>query len=159
MKNQLVLVCEYAPTHPLLQPHFLFHKKSWGTFPVSLPGGHMSHSSFSFPLIWKCSLHAAEFMCFSVMFCGILVPWWGIKPMPPALEVPLQGSLILTDYWASLVAQMVESACTAGDPDSVPGSGRSPREGNGNPRQYSMDGGAWWATVQGVAKSRTQLSD
>ena len=43
---------------------------------------------------------------------------------------------------------------------SIPGSERSPGEGNGNPLQYSclenpMDGGAWWATVHGVAKSRT----
>ena len=40
----------------------------------------------------------------------------------------------------------------------------SPGEGNGNPLQYSclenpMDRGAWWATVHGVAKSRTRLSD
>ena len=62
---------------------------------------------------------------------------------------------------ASLVAQMVkESACNAGDLGSIPGSGRSPGEGNGNPLQYSclensMDGGAWWATVHGVAKSQT----
>ena len=56
------------------------------------------------------------------------------------------------------------SACNAGDLGSVPGSGRSPGEGNGNPLQYSClenprDGGAWWATVHGVAKSRTRLSD
>ena len=56
------------------------------------------------------------------------------------------------------------SACITGDPGSIPGLGRSSGEGNGNPLQYSclensMDGGAWWATVHGVAKSRTQLSD
>ena len=56
------------------------------------------------------------------------------------------------------------SACNAGDLGSIPGSGRSPGEGNGNPLQYSclenpMDGGAWRATVHRVAKSRTQLSD
>ena len=44
-----------------------------------------------------------------------------------------------------------ESACNAGDPGSIPGSGRSPGVGNGNPLQYSclensMDRGAWWAT-------------
>ena len=55
-------------------------------------------------------------------------------------------------------------ACNAGDLGSIPGSGRSPGEGNGNPLQYSclenpMGGGAWWATVHGVAKSRTRLSD
>ena len=46
----------------------------------------------------------------------------------------------------------------------IPGLGRAPEGGNGNPLQYSclenvMDREAWWATVQGVAKSRTQLSD
>ena len=56
------------------------------------------------------------------------------------------------------------SAHNAGDPGSIPRSGRSPREGNGNPLQYSclensMDGGAWWATVHGITKSRTWLSD
>ena len=50
------------------------------------------------------------------------------------------------------------------DVGSVPGSGRSPGKGNGNPLQYSclenpMDRGAWRATVHGVAKSQTQLSD
>ena len=45
----------------------------------------------------------------------------------------------------------------AGDSGSIPGSGRSPGGGNGNPLQYSdlgnpMDRGAWWATVHGVAK-------
>ena len=48
----------------------------------------------------------------------------------------------------------------AGDAGSTPGSGRSPGEGNGNPLQYScLDRGAWWATVHGVANSRTRLSD
>ena len=56
------------------------------------------------------------------------------------------------------------SACNAGDPGSIPALGRSPGEGNGNPLQYSslenpVDGEAWWATIHGVAKSRTQLSD
>ena len=56
------------------------------------------------------------------------------------------------------------SARNAGGLGSIPGSGRSPGEGNGNPLQYSclenpMDGGAWWATVHGVAKSQTRLSE
>ena len=47
---------------------------------------------------------------------------------------------------------------------SFPGSGRSPGVGNGNPLQYSclenyMDGGVWQATVHGVSKSQTQLSE
>ena len=52
-----------------------------------------------------------------------------------------------------------ESACSAGDPGSIPGLGRYPGEGNGNPLQYPClenlrDRGAWWAAVPGVAKSR-----
>ena len=52
------------------------------------------------------------------------------------------------------------SAYNVGDPGSIPGLGRSPGEGNGNPLQYSclenpMEGGAWWATVHGVANSWT----
>ena len=57
-----------------------------------------------------------------------------------------------------------DSACNAGDVGSIPGSGRSPGEGNGYPLQYSclenfMDRGAWWATAHGVAKSWTQVSN
>ena len=55
-----------------------------------------------------------------------------------------------------------ESACNAGDPGSIPGSGRSPGEVNGYPLQYSclenpMDRGALQGSVHGVAKSWTQL--
>ena len=57
-----------------------------------------------------------------------------------------------------------ESACNAGDADSIPGSGRSPAEGNGNPLQYSclensMDGEAWQATVDRIPKSWIWLSN
>ena len=57
-----------------------------------------------------------------------------------------------------------DSACNAGDLGLIPGSGKSSGEGNGYPLQYSclenpMDRGAWRATVCGVAKSRTRLSD
>ena len=56
------------------------------------------------------------------------------------------------------------SAYNTADPGSIPGLGRFPGEGNGNPLQYScledpVDWEAWWATVHGVAKSQTQLSD
>ena len=51
------------------------------------------------------------------------------------------------------------SAYNVGDPALIPGLRRSPGEGNGSPIQYSclenpMDGGAWWVTVHGVAKSQ-----
>ena len=61
-------------------------------------------------------------------------------------------------------SEVKASASNAGDLGSIPGLERSPGERNGNPLQYSCpenptDGGAWWATVHGVAKSRTRLSD
>lgn len=57
-----------------------------------------------------------------------------------------------------------ESTCSGGDLGSIPGSGRCPGEGHGNPRQYScrenpMDRGVWRATVHRVAESQTRLSD
>ena len=57
-----------------------------------------------------------------------------------------------------------ELACNAGDPGSIPESGRCPGEGNGCPLQYSclenpMDRAAWQAVVHGVSKSQTRLSN
>ena len=57
-----------------------------------------------------------------------------------------------------------ESACNAGDPGLIPGSGRSPGEGNGNPLQYSClenstDRGVWQAIIHEVTKSQTRQSD
>ena len=57
-----------------------------------------------------------------------------------------------------------ESNCNSGDLGSIPGSGRFPGEGNGYPLQYSClenskDRGTWWATVHGVTKGQTRLSD
>ena len=61
-------------------------------------------------------------------------------------------------------SEVKASAYNAGDLGSIPGSGRSLGEGNGNPLQYSclenpMDREAWWATVHGVAKSGARLSN
>ena len=56
-----------------------------------------------------------------------------------------------------------DSACNAGDLGSIPGSGRSPGEGNGNPLQYfrlenPIDRGAWQATVHGITRVRHDLA-
>ena len=69
---------------------------------------------------------------------------------------------LLLSLLASLVAQTVKSLPAV--QGSIPGLGKSPGEGNGEPLQYPylenpMDGGAWWATVHGMANSRIWLSD
>ena len=61
-----------------------------------------------------------------------------------------------------VVKNPIANAGDLRDVDSIPGSGRCPGEGNGNPLQYSClenprDRGAWWATVHGVAKGWTRL--
>ena len=67
--------------------------------------------------------------------------------------------------WDSQVVQWLKNPrANAGDKDSIPGSGRSPEGGNGNPRQYfclgnPLDRGAWQATVHRVKKIWTQLGD
>ena len=67
-------------------------------------------------------------------------------------------------YGASLVAQMVKYQPAKQRPRFNPWVGKIPREGNGNPVQYSclensMDRETWWATIQGVTTSWTQLSN
>ena len=63
-----------------------------------------------------------------------------------------------------MVAQMVKNLPAMCETQvQIPGPGRSPGEGHGNPLQYSclenfIDRGVWWATVHGVAKNRTKLS-
>ena len=108
-------------------------------------------------------------MCFQSSFCGLqkhqvqgfYKPETSVKQ-----KVAFLGLGILSPglpWWLS----GKESACNAGasgDTGSIPGSGGSPGEGNGNPLQYSrlenfMDRGAWRDTVHGVAKSSTRLSD
>ena len=63
-----------------------------------------------------------------------------------------------------MAKNLLANAGDVRDRNLIPRSGRSPGGGHGNPLQYCclenpVDGGAWWATVHGVAKSRTRLSD
>ena len=86
--------------------------------------------------------------------------------MSPKLEIN-NSVLLHLILWVGLLPWLLRrkaSTHTAGDLGLIPGSGRSPAEGNGNPLQYSclekpMDGGAWWATIHGVSKSQTRLSE
>ena len=91
------------------------------------------------------------------------LPSWISLP-PPALSHPSRLLQNKPHWGFPGGSDGEESACNAGDPGSIPGLGRSPGEGNGNPFQCfclenPMDRGAWWATVHGVTKSRTGLSN
>ena len=85
-----------------------------------------------------------------------LVAVWDLKP--------ISEFLILSYIRASLWLSSKESACSAGDMSSIPGSGGCPGEGNDNPLQCfclenPMDRGPWQATVHRVAQSQTLLGD
>ena len=76
----------------------------------------------------------------------------------------LIGVLVLITSGFPGVSDSKESACNSGDPSWIPGLGRSPRDGHGNPLQYSClenftDREAWQATVHGVTKDQTGLSN
>ena len=80
------------------------------------------------------------------------------------LKKEFQIPEVMSHLRASQVVLVVKNppvnAVNAGDEGLIPGSGRSPGKGNGNPLQYSClenpkDGGAWWAVVYGVAQSWT----
>ena len=71
-------------------------------------------------------------------------------------ETILYDSTYVMGFFGTSVSK--ESACSAGDTGLIPGLGRSPGEGKGNPLEYPflenlMDRGAWWAAVHRVAKS------
>ena len=101
---------------------------------------------------------------------------WRIPGMGEPGGLPSMGSHRVGHDWSDLAAVAAaagwmglpggsdskESACNAGVAGLIPGSGRFPGEGNGNPIQYSylknpMNNGAWWATVHRVTKSHTPL--
>ena len=103
------------------------------------------------PTVWELLLLLSRFSC--VRLCAI--PWTEACQALPSMGFSRQKSM------------GVGCCCllgNAGDLSLIPGLGRFPGEENGNPFQYSclenpVDGGAWWATVHGVEKSQTRLSN
>ena len=95
---------------------------------------------------------------------GILA-WFGKQNIIiTTLEITIKSSSYTNVQGFPGGSEVKASASNAGDLGSIPGLGRSPGEENGNPLQYSClenptDREAWWATVHGVAKSRTRVSD
>ena len=93
---------------------------------------------------------------------------WGPKENPvghlPASSRHLEEREIYCEYLKAHNSVVENPPANVGDLGLIPPSGRFPGERNGNPLQISylentMDRGAWWAAVHGVAKSRTRLSD
>ena len=124
-------------------------------------------------------------MCLAAIHCSIRDSFRITLPLTNCVGFLIFSYLIGTYYWQQFIyftgslrnihyimyitmfpggSEVKASASNVGDPGLIPGSGRSPGEGNGNPLQYSclenpMDREAWQATVHGVAKSRTRLSE
>ena len=99
---------------------------------------------------WVCGEKGTQFL--SV----IVTSYWGVLTDPRIVKESFP-SLLSLKLLREITFSGRESACQAGDTDSIPGWGSSPGEGNGNPLQYSclenpIDRGAWWATVHGVTK-------
>ena len=156
-----VLVCHYGsgwrrqwhPT-PVLLPgkshgwRSLVGCSPWGRKELETTEGLHFHSSLSCigegngnPLQYCCLENPRDSGAWWAAVYGVAQSWTRLKRL---------NSMIVGK----------ESACSAGDLSSIPGSGRSPGEGNGNTLQYSClenftDSGAWQATIQRVAKSRT----
>ena len=103
--------------------------------------------------VWKRYEIIVQIRCVQVLSClakEVKTTWSGNLKEPMLQIKGFPGS-----------SDSKESACSAGNPDLIPGSGRCPGEGNGKPLQYSclenpMDRGSWRATVLAVAKSWTK---
>ena len=109
-----------------------------------------------------CCLLKVAFLCLHAVLWKSALSWIFL-PLSPLLFTSLLSLAICKAAFPG-GSEVKASACNVGDLGSIPGSGRPPREGNGSPLQYSclgnpMDRGAWQATVHGVAKSRTRLSN
>ena len=90
----------------------------------------------------------------------LLISYSQFIPGPP---FPFGNSVVVLKGFSGS-SDGKESSCNVGDLGLIPGLGRSPGEGNGNPLQYSclenpIEGGTWQAIVYGVTKSRTRLSN
>ena len=128
---------EYQSSLPFSSPADLPDPGIELTSPVSpaLAGGFFTTEPPGKPIL---NIRSPQLIC---LITRSLYPFTSISPFPAKLPGGLPRK---------------ESTCNVEDPHSIPGSGRSPGEGNGNLLQYSclgnpMDRGGWWATVHGIA--------
>ena len=120
---------------------------------------------FFFFLLYDISVDSWVFISSCELLSNtLIIQLFGLSWLWP-LEAPLSWLLCLLTFpiSGSVVKNLSANAGATGDASSIPGSGRSLGEGNGNPLQYSclenpVERGAWWAAVHGVTKSQTRLS-
>ena len=130
---------------------------------------HLSHQGRPQQLFMKHLLIPSVVLGGGLLVGLVLVPTPGESPSE--CSMPTAGALVCVLGKLRSEAEgfpggsvVKNPPANAGDVRSIPGLGRCPGEGNGNPLQYSclgnpMEEGPWWATVHGVAKSQTRLSD
>ena len=146
----------------------------------SIPGsGRSPGGGHGNPLQYSCLENLMDRGAWQATVHGVARSQTWLKQLNTAYRCPQQNSgsltwflLFLPPYKASWYFRMdicllggldgKESACSAGDLGLIPGSERSPGEGNSNPLQYScqnnpVNKGAWWVTVHRVVKSQTWL--
>ena len=142
----------------------------WNELQSPPPSGPLSASSWEpAPAAWPSQV--------SLRDPALFLPWYHYPSLERKHSSSLKSWLFLSiDFALFLDLPLVptlsqaggsdcgESACSAGDPGLIPGSGRPPGEGNSNPLQCSClenstERGAWQSAVHGATKSQTQLSD
>ena len=168
-------VASHSYPWPLSYPyHWLFVVARWHPTPVLLPGKSHGHRSLVGCSPWGCKeSDTTEQLPFPFSLscmgegngdplqCSCLenprdgIAWW-------AAVYGVTQSRTRLKWLSSSSSSGKESACNARDPSLIPGSGRFPGEGNGNPLQYpclenSKDRGTWQATVHRIPKSWTWL--
>ena len=138
-------------------------------FSVAPPWGPLAlweNETVSIPSRWQ-FLHFAQCWLLNSLHSLSVTSWNILQDNKCLHQETLPAGLIVHWYLCSGFpggAVVKNPPASAGDAGSIPGSGRSPGGGNGDPFRYSclenpMDRGPWWAAVHGVAKSWTQLSD
>ena len=162
-QNPLILL----PHLPHLMLFLLFQPMTLTL--ISQTKWKLSHGNFSISLVYNHENFCLNLVFFFFSFPLVQWPVFQLKQISPSLLfMPLcsvfLGNILFLISLHPGVSDSKESACDAGEPGSIPGSGRSPGDRNGNPLWYSclgnpMNRGPWQATVCGFTKNWTQLSD
>ena len=157
--NQSIVLCWMLTVASWPTYRFLWRQERWFDIPISLRIFHsLLWPTQSKDLAWS----VKQSTCFLEFYCFFYDPA-DVANLISGYSAFLKSSLYT---WRGFPdgSDGKESACSTGDLHSIPGLGRSSGEGNGNPFQHSclenpMDRGSWWATVHGVAKSQTWLTN